>query len=47
MNQKFNEYWQDKTEKSFLKYIRVKQHEQAEMMQKAWKIMYGEEKALA
>jgi len=36
-----------KTEKSFLKYIRVKQHEHAELMQKAWKTMYYEEKALA
>lgn len=29
-----------KTEKSFLKYIKVKQHEHAEMMKKAWENMY-------
>jgi integrase len=29
-----------KTEKSFLKYIKVKQEEHAEMMAKAWKEMY-------
>ncbi|MCL2329156.1 MAG: tyrosine-type recombinase/integrase [Bacteroidetes bacterium] len=29
-----------KTEKSFLKYIKVKQNEHAEMMKKAWENMY-------
>ena len=29
-----------RTEKSFLKYIKVKQHEHAEMMKKAWENMY-------
>ena len=29
-----------KTEKSFLKYIKVKQSEHAEMMKKAWENMY-------
>jgi hypothetical protein len=29
-----------KTEKSFLKYIKVKQHEHAEMMKKEWENMY-------